>query len=417
MRKRIIYFVIALVVFACEATNSKSRMVTSSTVKNNELSIEHFSNQTTKVINPTVNVYIENSASMNGYVNGATQFKESIYSFLSDIKNVDFSDTIKLFYINNTIIRQNTNLHDFIYNLNPNNLSIGQTSTTDISGILRQILSRTNNRCISIFISDCIFSPGPNQNASAYLNLQQTDIKNYFSDNFNKHSNLGVVIFRLNSIFNGLYYNVLNQRTRINSNRPYFIWVVGETELLKEFTNKIKKDNVMGGGISNVYMISGKNKKINYGILLSPVIGSFQIINKTTIEKVRKDKQRGEFLFSVGVEFSKLLLEENYLRNPMNYSCSDPNYTLEVIKANTGNYSHIIKLKTKANILSATNIKIRLINNLPPWINDFNDSDGININTPGAMLKTYGIKNLIQGVYDAYTTSEDSFAEINVSIK
>lgn len=37
-----------------------------------------------------VSVYIENSASMDGYVKGVTEFEQAIYSYISDIKLADF---------------------------------------------------------------------------------------------------------------------------------------------------------------------------------------------------------------------------------------------------------------------------------------------------------------------------------------
>lgn len=34
------------------------------------------------------NIYVENSGSMDGYVKGVTEFEQSVYSYLSDIKIV-----------------------------------------------------------------------------------------------------------------------------------------------------------------------------------------------------------------------------------------------------------------------------------------------------------------------------------------
>ncbi|MDR1023227.1 MAG: hypothetical protein LBL94_08165 [Prevotellaceae bacterium] len=53
---------------------------------------------------PTVNVYMENSGSMDGYVKGVTMFEQAVYSYLSDIKISDFTNTLNLFYINSKII-------------------------------------------------------------------------------------------------------------------------------------------------------------------------------------------------------------------------------------------------------------------------------------------------------------------------
>ena len=38
-----------------------------------------------EVTSPVINVYLENSGSMDGYVNGNTGFKQSIYYYLSEL--------------------------------------------------------------------------------------------------------------------------------------------------------------------------------------------------------------------------------------------------------------------------------------------------------------------------------------------
>ena len=44
-----------------------------------------------KVIKPqAVNVYIENSGSMDGYVKGVTEFEQAVYNYLTDIKFLNF---------------------------------------------------------------------------------------------------------------------------------------------------------------------------------------------------------------------------------------------------------------------------------------------------------------------------------------
>jgi len=55
---------------------------------------------TTPRVRPNVNVYVENSGSMDGYVKGATEFENIIYSYLSDIKISGLADSLNLFYIN-----------------------------------------------------------------------------------------------------------------------------------------------------------------------------------------------------------------------------------------------------------------------------------------------------------------------------
>ena len=45
---------------------------------------------------PTYNIYLENSGSMNGYVNSQAEFKETVGNFLTDIEINGLADSIKL---------------------------------------------------------------------------------------------------------------------------------------------------------------------------------------------------------------------------------------------------------------------------------------------------------------------------------
>ena len=40
----------------------------------------------TKLTAPTIKVFVENSGSMDGYVKGATDFENAVYSYLSDLQ-------------------------------------------------------------------------------------------------------------------------------------------------------------------------------------------------------------------------------------------------------------------------------------------------------------------------------------------
>ena len=54
---------------------------------------------------------------------------------------------------------------------------------------------------------------------------------------------------------------------------------------------------------------------------------------------------------------------------------------------------------------------------MPNWIDSFNDNNGKNINANGAISKTFGIKNLLAGLYEAYINDGSQFLELTVNIK
>lgn len=375
-------------------------------------------------LKPIVNVYLENSGSMNGYVKGTTEFEQSVYSYLSDIKISNVSSALNLFYINSKLIPQGSDISDFIEKLEPATFKLkgGDQKTTDISNLLKEILKSKKKNTISIFVSDCIFSPGKGMNAAEYLLNQQIGIKTNFAEYLNKED-LCVMIYQLSSKFNGIYYNREDTKITINNQRPFYILILGERKHITDLRNTVKKENIKGSGVKNTCILFKGKTQIDFGILQSPKWGRFERdkLNKrhiTNIEKETHGPNSGKFMFAVGVDFSKLPLDENYLLDIKNYIINDKDYQIKVTPYNNPDkkYTHIIQLSTS--IIKSSNLTIKLKNILPKWVEDMNDDIGLDINANGAMNKTFGIKYLIGGIYDAYTVGgEDCYLEIkNISI-
>jgi len=66
---------------------------------------------------------------------------------------------------------------------------------------------------------------------------------------------------------------------------------------------------------------------------------------------------------------------------------------------NTG-YTHSMKLTTDK--ISVGELEIILRNHLPDWVSEINDDEGLNIHKNNAINKTFGIKYLVEGIYEAY---------------
>lgn len=382
---------------------------------------------------PTIKVYVENSGSMDGYITGQTDFENAVYSYLSDIQlaNLGTRDStsckniLQLNYINSEILNQPSDVKAFIKNLEPDTFKIlgGNRGTSDMSDILDKILKQNGPNDISILISDCIFSPGrtfqANDNADKYLLAQQIGIKNHFAEKLFSDTDFSVVIMQLISGFDGYYYNKFDDKTYIKNTRPFYIWVMGNKAQVKNLMTNVRTDKIKGSGVRHIYTVSAKEFDLNYGILLQRSIGKFnpdRIQPKTTVTNVRK--KNGNFQLSVGMDYSKCLLDDEYLINTNNYTVSSKAYTIEIVKNHNPNfaYTHILKLKLAQPVISKGSIKISLLNKMPVWVEKYTDTIGLDINTEGAMEKTYGLKYLIGGVYDA-CSNDSIYGTININIK
>lgn len=215
---------------------------------------------------PRFNVYVENSGSMNGYVKGVTRFEQAVYGYLSDIKIADITDTLNLFYINSDILPQGkvttdlAVLEDFIERLEPISFAQkgGNKTTTDLSNTLKMILKEGDENTVSVFVSDCIFSPGKGKNAQEYLVNQEIGIKNSFAECLKKQS-LSVVIYQLSSQFGGLYFNREDTPRPISAERPYYIWIMGSTKNVSDLIKNVPKEKFKGGGVQNSCVLDRKS--------------------------------------------------------------------------------------------------------------------------------------------------------------
>lgn len=392
---------------------------------------------------PKIKVYVENSGSMDGYVRDVTDFENAVYSYLSDIQLADLGkkiepmsakNTLELNYINSRVLRQTPDLNAFIKALEPNDFKMkgGNRGTSDMSDILNSILKETNSENeVAIFVSDCIFSPGnqymANDNADQYILAQQIGIKTHFVEKMAQFPQFSIIVFQLTSQFNGIYYNKFDQRTTINANRPYYIWLMGNRSNLKRMLCEVDVDKIKGSGVQNIYMASKPIKSLSYGILPQQSIGKFKpdpTNSKTSVIDARPVRTSGNssFQLAIGVDFSQMLIPDEYLMNPNNYSVSNNAYRLEIVKNkdSQSSYTHIVKLNLTEPIISKGTVKITLQNNMPAWVEEYTDEIGLDINAEGAMEKTYGLKYLIGGVYDAYASNkeqENNHGVITVNIR
>lgn len=381
---------------------------------------------------PIVNVYMENSGSMYGYVNGLTEFEQAVYSYLSDI-NINCTDSLNLFYINSRIIPQQTslstneNIEDFIHKLGPANFISqgGNSGITDVADMLKVILSKMDKNTVSMFISDCIFSPGIGKDAQQYLVNQQIGIKSSFAKALKANPELCVVAYRLNAQFKGKYYNREDAPLQINAVRPFYILLIGDENMVKSITAKIPKEKIKGKGVEASFSINNTQHATSYAILNAPKIGSFSRcktnprLHILQAKKAEIGKNKGGFIFTVGVDFSPFVIEDDYLTDAANYEISSRDYDMSILPSPKSEYTHLLSFSLKSTVgkPGKTNLIISLKKRMPAWIDFYNDDEGLDIMANDAMLKTYGLKYLLGGIYEAFTmNNENAFTDFKLYI-
>jgi hypothetical protein len=391
---------------------------------------------------PVYNVFLENSGSMDGYVKGRTSFESSIYNFLSDINtNNNVTDSLNLFYINSEKIDFPPDVKDFIEKLEPSIFRKrgGNRKNSDIEMIVNGIITEMKNNDVSVFISDCLFSLTSTKNVEEYLINQSIGIKNVFAEKLNQDAAFGALVIQLSSDFTGRFYTHDNKVVTMNKEpRPYYVWVMGNHQYIKDLMTNINLESSMKGNIKNYYCWSASNtNSLEYRTTTLGKIGNYNPDRKepltkiTDIKKASREPNKGNFQFGIAMDLKGYGLHPNYINDKNNYAVSDDNYKVFEVRAITDkekaqvnylvDYSHLMMVKSKRPV--DTNLEISLKQVLPKWIGKWNwepeNGDG-KYKAKDELTKSFGLKYLLEGVDNAYkgTKSEkNNFFTMTINIE
>ena len=397
-----------------------------------------------------VQVFIENSGSMDGYVKGITGF-ENVVGKLLVLSKHHMSGDIGVNFINNNIYPapEVTELTDFAKSLEPEEGSMyydktkGDRSQSKLNNIIKQVLDSTMEGTISILVSDCIYSLGPDGDTKSSLGYQQNGTMEAFLTKFRNSPsvNLSTCIFKMISNYNGRYFPYNYDRKLQNSitiqngdTRPYYIWVIGNIEAVNTYLKKVKIEKFEG--FQNSYILANtiQSESLFYTILsetnkkgnFRPAVRGEQGIK--SIEELEYG-DNGKVQFSVAVDFSKINLDESYFSDLDNYQITtgfkvksiekfEPSKVAknDFRKLSTSPATHFFTVEADENY-AARELKIELSSKIPLWVEQSNTIDDTNVRDQ--LDKTFGLSYLIRGVSDAYLTQNEknqSYFTIKITI-
>lgn len=386
-----------------------------------------------------VNVYVENSASMDGYVKGVTEFESAMYNLMADIKLSKFCDSLNLNYINSAVISNSVDalapdIEDFISKLEPNDFKIkgGTRGTTDIKEILRDVLGRVNDRNLAVLISDFVFSPGKNKDATEYLEQQQVGIRIDIAQKMDTFD-LALAVVQLESQFDGFYYDRNNTASPISRKRPYYVWLIGSQDQIQE----ILRSGILRGlknrsGYKNLALYKKGEKGLAPAHGIQHAMwkeGMFDRDVSKGITGAEWDRATKHFGFSVAVDMSSTWEQDDYLVDTMNYRVDNPRYQLRTIKpmqddaapGHDASFTHVFELRTVGTepLSPDDAVQVELLPRMPKWVLTHTSVDDTRIiSDPFELGKTFGFKYLMDGVFGAFHPDpEKSLVAITVPIK
>ena len=343
-----------------------------------------------KLPKPRLNVYIENSGSMDGYMCPGSGLKDAIYDYVSDLNcNVD---TTCLYFINSQKIPFRGELTDYITSMTPAKFrdAGGNRANTDLRSIISEVLKTVNEGTVSLFVSDCILDL-PSKDASSYLQNCQIRIKNELNSAIERVPNLGVEVLKLSSSFDGKYFYPTGGFEALKGvKRPYYVWMFGDKRQLAKLNkvaplSRLQKYNLQGSvAFANLTVLPYEvtNRNMTGGIVL-PLNGAYEV--------------------TLRVNFDETLQSDEVVRNLSNYRFLGKGAILNGVYPITdkdSKHTHYINITIPQTMTGGEETLLLEAPSLPAWIAASNDESGLNIRDN--LDKTTGIKYLIEGVADAY---------------
>lgn len=373
-------------------------------------------NASEQIASISYKLYIENSASMNGYFNeeaGAIDMRLSLFKLCQKVGCKDLA------FINAKEITTNGDADEIIKKMSlkdfQNYGKKGSPASSDISNILTHVVSETSSfGSISFLVSDFIFCPTKNM---AFTSLGPEAEKSTITQIF-ENKGLAIAIFQLEAQFVGQFFTGHYEKTqgkttevnyKISQKRPYYIWAIGG---VKEIGQLVKRTDLSDIGIKNTLTLALGNINTSYQLL--PKKGSYNIDRKCNTHAIdAKVGNRGRFQVDIQVNNLELLpVDDNYILDVQNYETNDDNYSVESIKKNGNKYIITIESeRVKAGALSVY-LKIKT----PEWVSDCNMDSSWDIRTSGCEYKTFGIKALVDGAKEAMTKNSDNYTTLDIKI-
>lgn len=376
-----------------------------------------------------VNFYLERSGSMTPYdsPNGDGSFKAAIVQMLNNLPGNNEDN--KIYVVNSSINAYPDGFSKFISDTNifEATKGIGDPSYTDFGAIFTQLLDKTGEDELSILVSDMIYSTkdmigiNPQKVFAEAQGMANAVFKKQVQDK-------AMLIVKMNGSFSGPYYcyNSPKGGKSYTGRRPYYIVVVGSNQNIVRLTkdkNYLPFSNFSElKGYENMYLFETDDVyKPYYSFMLSnpDIRGRFapehgketQIKDLTDMEV---DRNSGDIRLALAVDLSGMLIDKDYLTDVKNYQIdSDDKLEIKEIreinknditpaeKKYIGSATHIFILGMNE-IKNDQHVEIKLLNNLPSWIEETSSDDDTNVGVGNFSQTTFGLKYLMQGIYNSY---------------
>jgi hypothetical protein len=377
--------------------------------------------------NFSVNFFLENSASMDGYLSSASNdFKKALFGLLSDLKNNSggIVSNLDLYHINTAItdsvrVDKNAVLDDFIFKLNPQafrQLGIknkGNRAQTDMHDLLKQVLQKVDEINVAILVSDFIFSPGKAKakTAAEFIDAQSMSIRGSFAEK-RASQDLAVYILKMESDFTGKYFlyndSPVDYDAKKHKPRPYYIWFIGSPiHIAKIAQNQSIITSMKQAGYKEGESVifesykEGAERQPEFNLVLkksnNKVVCNPRNAKRTILVKDTKD-----FNCSIDFNFGDNFRPSAFYSNKDNYKIeAKNNFDITIGEPKKKNFE--LNLALSADKVNWGEVKISVVDKMPSWVKEAASKDDFGIlGNPLEQGRTYGFEELVTGVFRGF---------------
>ncbi|MHA7056772.1 hypothetical protein ACWGOQ_0006100 [Aquimarina sp. M1] len=384
-----------------------------------------------------VDFFMETSASMKGYVNSQTAgnypLKEVVPFLITDLNKM-YSDSLQLYTVTNRPNRYKGSIQKFENQLGSGTILGGRSSK--LQHVFSHVIDAVTENSVSILVSDCIPDLGSDDTKA---NSSKITTKIY--QHLIKKENIGVAVFQYLSDFNGTYYydrlntGSRNQRNRpyydtVLKNRPFYIWIFGNKQAVKELVTKDIFDNYHQSHFYNIPM-----QDITYELLDAPKKGKISINTENNVVRIKEVTEKRPVQFTIGINLHHQAtgIRKQFM-NPNNYTI-EPEYLKETTSikvidksmlSKKGVSKNTIQEKKLTHFLQPTfhdldriteKISITLYNKTPQWIQQTNLADDLEITADSLAYKTFAFKTITKAFERAFKSKNDTLANFKFTKK
>lgn len=382
-----------------------------------------------------LNLYLERSGSMTGYDARSTSgdFKRTLNELITRFPRVDGA-VGSISIVNDAVYPYKGTLEEFVQqkDIFAATSDSGDPSFTDFAKIFEYVLCDTVAEDINVLVSDLIYSPRDTEGVTPAKIFNEEE--SLATSIFQKHADKSVIVVKLVSDFDGLYYPYHSPQSgvRYKGQRPYYAVITGSAAAIYKLLHDSRYASFIDfatlPGYEADYIFSRNPLTLSYYSLLprgkgskgSYSLGATQGESGSHLLKDLKGDADNIATFRIAADLKNIPTSAQYILNTKNYRIKgaagarilkiEP-ITEAMIDPRTRRFlepaTHLFTIEVDTRHLSS-DMEISLLNSLPEWIAASASANDSRVGSPSFAKTTFGVDKLLEGIYRAYHSASSS---------